>query len=199
MQMVAPDPAVLAGIQIAQVLPYRMAIKHFEHAPIEKKFPNIHIPQEADNLDRLREIDRDIWAPFSEAYSANDGEKYLALHTTDFIRATGGEWSAVKDLSGYSTSVRQNFTDPNKKVAIAFTFFERIAGESMASERGIYRYTAISANGEQQHYYGQFHVFLRKIGGTWKIAVDYDSDEDGSIGEADFAAGLAPGVFSREK
>jgi ketosteroid isomerase-like protein len=170
-----------------------------ENAPIEQKFPKIHIPQDAENLARVREIDKDIWTPFSEAYSANDAGKYLALHTPDLIRATGGQWSDVKDLGGYKTDVHQNFTEPDRKIEIAFTFFERVAGESLASERGIYRYTAIAADGAQQHYYGKFHVFLRKIDGVWKIAVDYDSDEDGSIGEADFAAGLPPGVFSREK
>jgi uncharacterized protein YciI/ketosteroid isomerase-like protein len=193
-QMVAPDPAVQAGIQTAQVLPYRMSISHFEHAPVAKKFPNIHIPQDAENLARLQEIDRDIWQPFIEAYRTNDTELYLALHTSDLIRATGGQWSSVKNLDGYVADVHQNFKD--RKVAIAFTFFERIAGESLATERGIYRFTAIATDGTQQHYYGKFHVFLRKIDGVWKIALDYDSDEDGSIGEGDFAAGLPPGLFS---
>jgi hypothetical protein len=35
------------------------------------------------------------------------------------------------------------------------------------------------------------------MGSTWKIAMDYDSDEDGRVGEADFTAGLPPGVFAK--
>lgn len=163
----------------------------------ERPLPKIHIPQDAENLARLKEINRDIWTPFAEAYATSNAEKYLALHTPDFIRATGGQWSEVKDLNGYGSSVRQDFAQKDRKVEIAFTFFERVASESMATERGIYRYTLANSDGERQHFYGKFHVFLRKMGGTWKIAVDYDSNEDGSVGEADFAAGLPPEVFSK--
>jgi uncharacterized protein YciI/ketosteroid isomerase-like protein len=195
-RMVAPDPVVIAGMQTARVLPYRLSIRHFENAPIGKKFPKIHIPQNADNLARLKEIDRDIWTPFAEAYATNNANKYLALHTPDFFRANGGKWAGVKDLASYGDGVRESF-QKDRRVEIAFTFFERAAGEGMATERGIYRYTAISPDGGRQHFYGKFHVFLRKTGGTWKIAVDYDSDEDGRVGEDDFAAGLPPGVFAK--
>jgi ketosteroid isomerase-like protein len=52
-----------------------------------------------------------------------------------------------------------------------------------------------SKDGISQHFYGQFHVFHRKIDGVWKIAVDYDSDEDGTVDETDFEAGLPMDVF----
>ena len=160
--------------------------------------PKIHIPREAENTTRLKEINHDIWTPFAEAYAANDDDKYLDLHTPDFIRANGGTHPAVKDLPSYRASVERNFkrnTENNRRSAIAFAFFERVAGENLASERGIYRFTSISPDGTQQHFYGKFHVFHRKINGKWKIAVDYDSDEDGSIGATDFEAGLAPDQF----
>jgi ketosteroid isomerase-like protein len=160
----------------------------------------VNIPQDADHLARLREIDRDIWVPFSEAYAAGDAERYIALHTTDLIRATGGIWAGLQDLNTYGANSRQFFknnVDAKRRAEIAFTFFERVADASTASERGIYRFTSIGEDGSRQHHYGKFHVFLRKTGGQWKIAVDYDSDEDGTVGEADFAAGLPPGVFAK--
>ncbi|HMQ48966.1 MAG TPA: DUF6265 family protein [Saprospiraceae bacterium] len=166
----------------------------------DKAFPAIHISQEEQHLARLQEINRDIWTPFSAAYATNDAEKYIALHTPDFIRATGGQYPEVKNRDAYQQSVQTHFNynkEQKRRVEIAFTFFERVAGENTASERGIYRYTAIAADGTQSHFYGKFHVFLRKIEGVWKIAVDYDSNEDGSIGEGDFNAGLAPEVFSK--
>jgi ketosteroid isomerase-like protein len=158
-------------------------------------FPKINISQTPEHLERLKEIDRDIWMPFSEAYAASDADKYLALHTPDFIRANGGTYSGIQNLTEYTAEIKAGFArskGSGKPVQIDFTFFERIAGPETASERGIYRYASVNKNGENRNYYGKFHVFLRKINGTWKIAVDYDSDEDGSIGEADFAAGMAP-------
>ncbi len=166
----------------------------------ERPLPKVHIPQDAENLARLREIDRDIWAPFMEAYATEDAGKYINLHTPDLVRATGGKDAGVKDLANYKANVQGQFewTKGQKaKPSIAFAFFERVAGAATASERGIYRYTLTYSDGEQFHYYGKFHVILRKMDGTWKIAVDYDSDEDGGVGEADFAAGLPPGVFAK--
>jgi ketosteroid isomerase-like protein len=159
-------------------------------------FPKINISQTPEHLERLKEINRDIWTPFSEAYAAFDADKYLALHTPDFIRANGGAYSGIHNLAEYAAEIKTGFArgkDSGKPVQIDFTFFERVAGPETASERGIYRYSFINRNGEKRAYYGKFHVFLRKINGTWKIAVDYDSDEDGTVGEADFAAGVAAG------
>ncbi len=163
-----------------------------------KHLPSIHIPQDSANLQRLREINRDIWTPFSEAYATGDAERYVGLHTADFIRATGGKWAGVRNLDEYGADARSSFAknkENGHSTEIAFTFFERAAGPETASERGIYRYTDIAKDGERSAFYGRFHVFLRKVDGTWKIAVDYDSDEDGSIGAGDFVAGLPPDVF----
>lgn len=165
-----------------------------------KSFPQINIPQTPENLERLREINRDIWTPFSEAYATNDAEKYISLHAPDFIRANGGKWAGVKNLAEYGASVKTNFarnTEDGRMARIDFTFFERAAGAETASERGIYRYTDIPKTGAARSFYGKFHVFHRKVNGVWKIAVDYDSNEDGTVGEADFRAGLTPGVFVR--
>jgi uncharacterized protein YciI/ketosteroid isomerase-like protein len=194
-KMLAPDPAVRAGIQIAQVLPYRLSIQHFENAPIVKVFPKIKIANDPATIAALKEINRDIWTPFTAAYAAGDAEKYLSLHTPDFIRAT------VEDVQGFKgalANAQLHFRwnrDNGRRCEIAFTFFERVVGAELASERGIYRYTSIANDGARQDYFGKFHVFHRKVGEIWKIAVDYDSDEEGSIGEADFNAGLLPDVF----
>jgi hypothetical protein len=165
-----------------------------------KAFPNIHIPNTPENIARLKEINRDIWTPFSEAYATGNVDKYIALHTPDLIRGNGGDRAEVRSFDEYRLSSHSHFNynkKNNRQVEIAFSFFERVANEQTASERGIYRYTVLFPDGGRQHYYGKFHVFHRRVNGLWKIAVDYDSDEDGSIGESDFAAGLPPSVFSK--
>ncbi len=164
------------------------------------QFPHIHIPQDSANILRLKEINRFIWTPFAAAYATGDADKYIGLHTADFIRATGGDWSGIKNLEEYRASSQRQFNrdkDSGRRSEIAFTFFERVAGPTAASERGIYKYTVIDKDGKRAYYYGKFHVFLRKINGTWKIAVDYDSDEDGSINDEDFSAGLPPDIFKQ--
>ncbi|MCC6280516.1 MAG: nuclear transport factor 2 family protein [Saprospiraceae bacterium] len=157
-----------------------------------KSFPQINIPQTPENLEHLREINRDIWTPFSEAYASNDAEKYISLHAADFIRASGGKWAGTKNLAEYGASVKNNFnrnTQDGRTASIDFTFFERVAGAETASERGIYRSSSMEKDGTKRDFYGKFHVFHRKVNGAWKIAVDYDSNEDGTVGEADFRAG----------
>jgi ketosteroid isomerase-like protein len=167
---------------------------HFRH-----RFPEVNIPGDAENIARLKEINRDIWQPFSEAYATNDAKKYLGLHTPDFIRGNGGQWAGVRNLAEYGASSRKNFTRnqaDQRQTTIDFTFFERATRPDMASERGIYRVTSTSKDGSRQQFFGQFHVFHRKIDGHWKIAVDYDSDENGSIGPENFEAGWPTDILT---
>jgi ketosteroid isomerase-like protein len=141
----------------------------------------------------LQELNRDIWLPFTEAYAALDADKYLGLHSKDFIRGEGDR-KLMLDLEGYSTEVRRFFANMQRrgdKPDIQFRFLERFASAQFASERGIYQFTMAQTEGEPRKYYGKFHVFSRKEGGTWKILVDYDSNENGTIDEASYQAGRA--------
>jgi hypothetical protein len=159
-------------------------------------FPNIPIDQTTIPL--LKEINRDIWIPFTESWAKNDVAQYNAIHAEDFIRVTGGSSQNMHDRESYATHNRQRFASrkqKNERMLIDFTFFERIADETMASERGIYHVTRISATGEEFQSYGRFHCFHKKINDHWFIAVDYDSDEGGVVTEADFKAGKAMDVF----
>lgn len=144
-----------------------------------------------ESLPFLKELNRDIWIPFMEAYAAGDADKYLALHTADFIRAQG-DGQNTNDLAGYSTGVRAGFQrgkEQGGKTTIEFSFFERFSNGKTASERGIYKYAYTPKTGEPRIGYGQFHVFSRKENGHWKIAVDYDSSEGRTVGEVEFNAG----------
>lgn len=146
-----------------------------------------------------RDINRDIWTPFSEAYASNDAAKYIALHSKDFIRASGGGKNSL-DLAGYADEVEQSFAwtaENGGRVSIEFRFFERLASATTASERGFYQYTHYPKEGTPRSFYGKFHVMLRKENGIWKIATDYDSNEGGTVGEADYKAAYAVDDFSK--
>jgi ketosteroid isomerase-like protein len=139
----------------------------------------------------LKAINRDIWSPFSNAWKNNDVKAYMAIHDEDLIRSSGGQYPGIKNFVEYASRYRENFgmnkVDKNL-VSIEFRFIERIPGETTASERGIFHTTKTTAKGEVFDYYGKFHVFHRKKNGVWRILIDYDSDENMSIGRDDWGA-----------
>lgn len=142
----------------------------------------------------LKEINRDIWQPFSEAYAGFNAEKYIALHSKDFIR-TQGDSKWVANLTEYGKRTTEGFQkgkEMGNQVRISFRFLERFANQEFASERGIYEYMATDKEGIIRKFYGKFHVILRKENGQWKILSDYDSSEKNSINEQSFkeAAGI---------
>jgi hypothetical protein len=146
------------------------------------------------NTDYLKEINRDIWLPFIEAYGNANVTLYKSLHSTDFIRATGSE----KTLPSYDMYFKNtgNWFDNTKKegtkLEIAFRFSERFANGIVASERGIYQLKSFDKTGKIFWTgYGKFHVFMRKINYAWKIVVDYDSNEKNTIDEKSYLAAFA--------
>ena len=150
-------------------------------------------PSKPSSAGFLKEINRDVWIPFSKAYATGDAEAYLNLHSKDLIRGQGNS-REVLTLTQYGTGMRNFFkhvkTDGGK-LGITFRFQERIANAEFGSERGFFEFSFTNAKGETRKAYGKFHVFLRKESGTWKILVDYDSNEQNTITEATFNAGTA--------
>lgn len=147
----------------------------------------------------LAELNRDIWAPFSDAYADGDPEAYLALHAADFIRVDGDR-KRIRSLGEYAGAVRHSFAgwaEREEKVGISFRFSERIARPDIASERGVYELTIADNDGNVERLYGRFHVIARRIDGRWRIVVDYDSSENGTIDRSHFLAAAAVDDFKR--
>jgi ketosteroid isomerase-like protein len=140
--------------------------------------------------DLLHELNIDIWRAYQDAFHSGDVEAFLALHTPQLIRA-GGPAKSISGFGEYAANSRQWRTDLVERgdtVDIEFRFTERIVTADLASERGVYRLTARRASGEQKTMFGRFHTFSRKTSGRWRIAVDYDGDESGTVSAEDFAA-----------
>lgn len=153
--------------------------------------------QQSDTLTReekiatLQAINRDVWQPFSEAFASGDVEKYINLHAADFLRV-GGRGILTKDQ--YAAQQRSSFKRMKERsvaVAIDFRLVERIVSRHHASERGIFRTISNKGKADEHSYYGKFHVLFRKENGTWKILMDYDSDESGTINAKSFDAAHA--------
>lgn len=133
----------------------------------------------------LAELNRDVWEPFRAAYRACDTDAYLDLHTPDLIRV-GGPRRVVQGYAEMAAEVGPWFADAAAKglrLGIDFRFTERLADRALASERGIYR---IEVGDEVIH--GRFHTFSRKAGGRWRMAVDYDSDDNATVDATHWSA-----------
>lgn len=155
--------------------------------------------QEGGKEQLLKELNRDVWVPFSEAFKANDAERFAGLHSKDLVRVESGR-KKVLDFEQYAEANRRSFAERKAKgprVEIAFRFLERLASDKAASERGIFEAAATMPGGEAQRFYGKFHVISRKENGVWKILVDYDSDEGGTIDQKAYQAAFAMDDFGK--
>jgi ketosteroid isomerase-like protein len=188
-------------IQIAFPRVFRVFRGSFFLLALATTLPALAQPARAPgaSAELLAEINRDIWTPFAKAYEAGDVEAYLRLHRADFVRGEGNR-KRVSNLEEYSRDMRAFFAAQKERGArftVAFRFTERLARAGMAHERGIFAFTLHAKEGPPRASYGKFHTVARKDGGTWRLVVDYDSNEGATIDEAAFMAGAAADDLAR--
>jgi ketosteroid isomerase-like protein len=139
----------------------------------------------------LHELNRDIWHPFRQAYGALDADAYLALHGADLIRVSGRS-KEIFDLAGYAAQVQPWMADlraGGRTVAIDFRFTERIVTGDLASESGVFELTVTRPDGDRRRMYGRFLTCSRRVEGRWRIVVDHDTDDGGTVDGDTYAAG----------
>jgi ketosteroid isomerase-like protein len=137
----------------------------------------------------LEELNRDLWHPFVRTYGTLDADAFLGLYHSDLIRASGRA-GQVQGYDAYAAAMREFFAlvaGFGDVIAIDFRFHERLAGGSLASERGVFRLDATPTAGRPRIRYGRFHTYARRAEGRWRFVADYDSAD--SADEAAFAAG----------
>ncbi|MFW6227617.1 MAG: YybH family protein [Bacteroidota bacterium] len=151
-----------------------------------------------NNQENMAEINRQVWYPFYKAYETLDAELFASLHDTAIFRIPADNKTIEtysEYISGLENWFAQNLKD-NRQLNIEFRFFERINNNLTASERGIYKFSMRAPGTEEVVFYGKFHVILQKENGVWKIRMDYDSNEGGTIGEDDYMAARAIDDFT---
>jgi ketosteroid isomerase-like protein len=141
-----------------------------------------------------QQIDDQVWKPFTKAITERDPEAFMAVHSKDVIRVVR-DGKEVKNYESYKKGMVENWPkyrtyvkENNLKVDFELRFLERHSNGNEAFEVGYYKSETIKPNGEKRTSYGQFHVALRKENGVWKILVDSDSSNGGTITEEMFAA-----------
>lgn len=136
----------------------------------------------------LKALDNDIWIPFSKTYAELKVDPYLALHSKSLIRVLG-DLRYIEAHDSFTKNMKDmfaNLTKQKAKLSINFRFTERITGPDTASERGIYEFVITDTTGRQNKIYSRFHTFSKKEGGKWKIVMDYDNTEKGTVNEVAF-------------
>ncbi|MDH7445948.1 hypothetical protein [Aquimarina sp. 2201CG14-23] len=139
-----------------------------------------------------QKINQDMYSNFSEAFSTLDYSLFASIHSEEMIRISGGNGGEIKDVKKYLEGYKKRWNDPKRKASpIDFRLFERITSDSLVSDRGIYRVTYQNDKNETQYSYGQFHVLLRNEKNTWKILIDYDSNEQNTINKQSYDAAFS--------
>ncbi len=126
------------------------------------------------------DLDRDVWRPFVAAYADLDIDALLDIYSDDLIRASEPTGTAqdrtafAHDMAGFFSFAREQ----GDRFGIEFRFTERLVGDGVASERGVFRIIGSLANGEERRTFGAFHVFARIEQARWRIVADYDAPSD---------------------
>ena len=141
---------------------------------------------DAQNSNNLKDINK-VWEQFYHAFETLDHQPMADIHSKSLVRIAGGR--NIIDYAIYINNYKSSFKaskDANSTNNISLRFFERISNDSVASERGVYKLVRNKGKSDEQTYYGQFHVIMKKENGAWKITMDYDSSESNSIGENEY-------------
>ena len=133
--------------------------------------------------ENLKNIDNQVWHPFTKAFETFDYILFSSIHSKDLIRINA-DGKRIQNKETYIDGYKERWESIDRKQTISFRFLERLNNENSASERGIYKLTIHPGTDQEQSYYGQFHVILKKEQHAWKILVDYDSSENNTVGSS---------------
>jgi ketosteroid isomerase-like protein len=134
------------------------------------------------------EINDDVWKPFIATYNDRNTEGFLEIHSKDLVRSPR-DAKKILTWDEYYAAQKDNDNLERKsgsRRVIELRFTERIASDRHAIEVGIYKVRVTDTAGNNRTFFGRFHVVLRKENNRWKILVDTDSTEEGTIDEQDF-------------
>jgi ketosteroid isomerase-like protein len=138
--------------------------------------------------DERQAVNEQIWRPFIDSFNNRDTKKFMDVHSKDVVRSPRDSKKVIGWDEYYKQMERGDKSEnaSKSKRILELRFTERIYGQDKAIEVGVYKTTYVRADGITQSFYGRFHCVHRKENGVWKILVDTDSSEKGTISEKDF-------------
>jgi ketosteroid isomerase-like protein len=155
-------------------------------------FLTLHTPTGLADIDLAathKEIDKTVWKAFQDAFQALDGKALNDLYAATVLRITT---AGIDTQSAFREANVTRFTENIKngdRIALDFWLDSRQTSNSISYDVGFYRVAMTTSAGETNTFYGQFHIVLRNIDGSWKIAQDWDTSSIGGkpITAEDFA------------
>lgn len=132
------------------------------------------------------QIEREVWLPFMAAANAFDAEGFLAVQSKDMVRVSG-DTNEIHGLDRYARETRAGFERAKErgvKRHSEMRFLSRTHSGDLAYETGYFHSRATLANGEERLRYSRFEVILRNENGRWKILLDKDTSQGGTITDA---------------
>ena len=147
----------------------------------------------AQSIEHLQQINNEVYSKFYMAFDSLDYQLMAEIHAKDLIRIPANQ-KMILDYETYIDGYKKSFQEAKEKKetrSISLRFFERIVNDSVATDRGVYKFSLNKNTPEERNYYGQFHVLLVKREGSWKILMDYDSNEESTIDKDDFLAAFS--------
>ena len=137
-------------------------------------FSTVSAQQKSNNESIESLINESIWKPFKSSYEARDWETFNSLHTDDVLRVYD---NVIKIGAEYKNSIQESYQrEQPGTVTIDFVMERRTYRNDVGYEVGFYRVIYKESGKEDRHSYGRFHVVIRKVNGSWKIAQDWDSN-----------------------
>lgn len=122
------------------------------------------------------EIDSTVWRAFQNAFEALDGNALNAVYAEDVLRIT----PEGVDTTGAFKLTNQTRFDANRDrgetISLDFWLDSRQTTEAFSYNVGFYRVGITNSDGNTNHFYGQFHIVLKRIDGSWKIVQDWDTN-----------------------
>lgn len=137
-----------------------------------------------------KEINEQVWKPFISSYNDLNTEAFMALHSREVVRAIrdDGRVMGYDEYNKVIASGNHNAAVNKSRKKLELRFLERWVNHDLAYEVGIYKGQTIKPSGNNIVFYGKFSVVLRQENGVWRILVDSDSSEGGTISDKEFLA-----------
>jgi ketosteroid isomerase-like protein len=110
--------------------------------------------------------------------NSNQADKFMSVMSDDVIQVSYSRQTITnkEQFHNLARSTYKRIVEKKLSRSMEFRFLNRIANASNAFEDGFYKYELINEKLDKQVYYGYFQVVLRKEKESWKVLVDYDSD-----------------------
>ncbi len=138
----------------------------------------------------IEAINKDVWFNFMQAYQDLDASLFNQIHTNEVLRvmADNNRMLIGQEYKDTNLEMFNRWNAGKIKQKIEFSFLSRTQKENWAYEIGIFKLTRFNGK-EENSFYGKFNVTLKKVNGVWKIHIDSDTSEGGTISEVDFEKG----------